>query len=94
MLICEKLVRDKLTGSKSPGSGTFVLNLAKVYLSKLPLPVPLPLALFFSLCIFLGGHAPRKINNEQNKANGNGNFDRYTFARFSKNVPTPGVPTP
>ena len=77
-------------GSYCPGSGTFLPSLAKVYLSKLPLPVPLLLALLFSLFIFLGA-CPRKINNEKNKANGyangNGNFDRHIFARFSQNVP-------
>ena len=76
---------NKLKRSNSTRSGTFLLNLAKVYLSKLPLPVPLPLALFFCFFIFLGGgwHAARKIKKGKNKANGNGNgngnFDRYHF---------------
>ena len=57
-------VSGKTTWGFSTWGGTFLLNLAKMYLSKLPLPFPLPLALFFSLFIFLGACPPPRKNKQ------------------------------
>ena len=59
---------------------------------KVAIAISIVIGFVILIVLFFWGRAPRKINNEKNKANGNGNgsgnFARYMFARFSQNVPT------